>query len=94
MDLLFSRYASPFLLLDGYIQTNRFLEFVLKLIEINNDEKIYDVWIHKVYDQSYEDFKESINSKNEGMDEGKIETTLNESRNILNDFNLEIKGGE
>lgn len=90
MDLLFSRYASPFLLLDNYIQTGRFLEFVLKLIDINNDEKIYDVWIHKVYDQSYEDFKESINSKNEKMDECKIETTINESRNILNDFNLEI----
>ena len=94
MDLLFSRYASPFLLLDNYIQTSRFLEFVLKLIDINNDEKIYDVWIHKVYDQSYEDFKESINSKNEGMDEGKLETTINESKDILNGFNLEIQGGE
>ena len=94
MDLLFSRYASPFLLLDNYIQTNRFLEFVLKLIDINNNEKIYDVWIHKVYDQSYEDFKSSIDSKDETMDEGKLETTINESRNMLNDFNLEIKGGE
>lgn len=94
MDLLFSKYANPFLLLDNYIQTGKFLKFVLKFIELNNDEKIYDVWIHKVYDQSYEDFKESINSRNEEMDEGKIETTINESRNILNDFNLEIEGGE
>ena len=94
MDLLFSKYANPFLLLDNYIQTGRFLNFILKFIEINNDEKIYDVWIHKIYDQSYEDFKESINSKNEEMDERKIETTINESRNMLNDFNLKIEGVE
>ena len=60
MDLLFKRYANPFLLLDNMITTGRFLEFILELIDIQNDEKIHDVWIHKVFDKSFDDFKKLV----------------------------------
>ena len=39
MDLLFKRYANPFLLLDNLIATGRFLEFIFELIDIQNEEK-------------------------------------------------------
>ena len=39
MDLLFQRYASPFLFVDGMIQTGRFAEFVIEFIKTTNQEK-------------------------------------------------------
>lgn len=84
MDLLFKRYADPFCLLDGMIRTKRFFEFVLKLIEIHNNEKLYDLWLHKVIDKSFEEFKEACSVQ--PMSESEIETTVLESEEILNSF--------
>ena len=98
MDLLFKRYASPFLFVDGMIQTGRFHEFVVEFIKTTNEdlEEKYDweFFIHKVYDKSYQEFKEEIriNKENQEMSEYDIETTLNHSMNILNSFNPEEGG--
>lgn len=84
MDLLFNRYANPFLLIDNLIATNKLFKFIIDLIDIVNDENIYDLWIHKVFDKSFNDFKnEIINNEVEVED---IETTVKDSYNILNNF--------
>ena len=99
MDLLFKRYASPFSFVDGMIQTGRFHEFVIDFIKTTNQEmeEKYDweFFLHKVFDKSYQEFKEEIkiNKENQEMSEQDIETTVQYSINILNNFNPE-EGGE
>lgn len=99
MDLLFKRYASPFSFVDGMIQTGRFYEFVIDFIKTTNQEMEekydWDFFLHKVFDKSYQEFKEEIktNKENQEMSEQDIETTVQYSMNILNNFNPE-KGGE
>lgn len=98
MDLLFKRYASPFLFVDGMIQTGRFYEFVVEFMKVTNEdlEEKYDweFFVHKVYDKSYQEFKEEIriNKENQELSDHDIETTIQNSVNILNRFNPEEGG--
>lgn len=101
MDLLFKRYASPFLFIDGMIQTGRFSEFVVEFVETINREKEneynWEFFLHKVWEGTFEEFREEIeNSKqNRGMTDRTIETTVQHSMNILNNFNpAESEGGD
>ena len=92
MDLLFSRYASPFLLLDSMIGCRRLCEFVIEVLEMHNksvnDETLFDIWLHKDFENSYDEFrmliKNPIESASQEVD---FETTINDSRCILEDFN-------
>ena len=87
MDLLFKRYASPFLLIDNLITAKRFLEFILEFIDIVNDADIYDLWLHRIYDKSYPEFKKEIlDCRTDDIVDQDVETTINESMNILNNF--------
>lgn len=85
MDLLFSKYASPFILLDQMISSGRFFEFVLQFIDLENERIEYDFWLHRVFDKSFEDFKKAIEPKQELPAEN-LETTISESKNILANF--------
>lgn len=89
MDLLFKRYANPFLLTDNMIATGRFYEFVMEFIDIHNDEKIYGVWLHKIFDKGFDAFKEAVMENNQivDIDNQNVGTTINESMDILNNFN-------
>lgn len=100
MDRLFARYADPFSFINGMIRTGRFAEFVSDFIAATDSEKEekanWEVWLHKVWDVTYGDFKQGIEDtkKNQQMSSRAIETTINESQNILNDFNPSQNGGE
>ena len=85
MDLLFSKYASPFILLDQMISCGRFFEFIVEFINMENERKEYEFWLHKVPDKSFNDFKKSIEPKQE-VDEFELEATISESKNILTNF--------
>ncbi len=65
-----------------------------------SDEKLYDIWKSKVYDKSYADFKNEMMTKwkkntgietSETMTDEEMETTINDSYEILNSFNLIFK---
>lgn len=86
MDLLFKRYASPFLLLDGMLGTGRFYEYVKKLIDIKNNEDVYDLWIHKVYDKSYSEFRDQVLKTDAPATPVDLGATIRESENILQGF--------
>lgn len=91
MDLLFKRYANPYLFLDEMISSSRMLEFVNKLVQISNDEIEHDtMWqffLHKVFDKSYEDFlHESRKASNKIEENIDFETTIKSSIEILQDF--------
>ena len=99
MDLLSKRYASPCFVLNGIIQTGRLPEFVDEFMQITQTEKEdqvnWEFFLHKVFEGSFNDFleKQKINRQNQKLSARTIETTIQHSNDILNNFNPE-KGGE
>ena len=99
MDLLFKRYASPFLFLDGYISTCRFCEFIdefaKKVISEREEDVNWEFYLHKVHEGTFKEFVDEIkiNKENAEMTKADIETTVKESLNILKSFNP-TEGGE
>lgn len=85
MDLLFSKYASPFLFIDEMISCGRFFEFVIEFISMENERQEYDFWLHRVFDKSFDEFRKEIEPKKEIPAEN-LETTVNDSKNILSNF--------
>ena len=96
MDLLFKRYADPFSLVDGYIQTSRFCEFISAFVEQKQEDDKWEYFIHKVWDKSYTEFCDSLkNSQNlQNMSDEQIETAIKKSMDILNNFKPEQEEGE
>lgn len=88
MDLLFSKYASPFLLLDTVISACRFSSFVRDFIDAENDRSIREVWLHKVWDKDFAEFRESVMNRARAAAAPKtsVETTIKTSLDILQDF--------
>lgn len=86
MGLLFKRYASPFLLLDGYIATGRFYEFVVEFINNENESNMWEFYLHKVEGKSFEEFKQSVKNFNNNVSDEQIETTITNSKNIMKGF--------
>lgn len=93
MDLLFKRYADPFLLLNTVLKANRFAEFLDELIQIVNDETeekaLWDIYLHKVFDKSYKEFMNEVKIPEEATKPIDFETTIKDSFSILEGFNPE-----
>ena len=96
MDLLFKRYADPFSLLDGYIQTSRMCEFVHRFVEQQAEDNRWEFYLHKVWDKSFTEFCESMRASQEpqAMSDEDLEATIQMSMNILGNFNPEQGEGE
>ena len=88
MDLLFVRYASPFVLLDNLIITNSLNNFVDDFFDFVREDNEWEFFLHKVYDQSWSEFSESIRQSDnqEPIDLG---ATIKKSKNMLNNFTPE-----
>lgn len=87
MDVLFTRYAHPFCLMDGMISTGRFDEFIDTVLDQYNEDRMWDFYLAKIYDVSFEDFKESQKHKSKPANippsKQKLETTIHESMSIM-----------
>ena len=92
MDLLFSRYASPFVLLDTLISINSTSDFINEMFETINKEREeqtqWDFFLHKVYNKTWKEFIDEINISNE-QNEVDLGATLNKSKNMLKNFTPE-----
>ncbi len=90
MDLLFSRYTSPFLIIDLMLSNNCFEKFIDELYNTVSEEKLWDFYLHKIFGVSFEQFKNdsttSIN--NSKITEADIETTITKSFDIIKNFKL------
>lgn len=95
MDLLFSRYASPFLILDQMIEAGRFSEFINELYKIQNEETdnktIWEYYLHhSLLTMGFDEFKRTmgVGSHNpvEVKKKANVETTIAESYNMINGF--------
>jgi hypothetical protein len=71
MDLLFSRYASPFEFMRPYIEQGRFGEFVTEIIKAENkrrkeqaekedEEMLWSAYIHSYSEKSFVDWKSEV----------------------------------
>lgn len=95
MDLLFKRYANPYLMLDEIILSNRLHDFVNEIVMITQEEKIWQFYLHKVTDKSYQDFREDLEKNNkQSMSKKQIEATVKHSQMILEGFTPNDKGVE
>lgn len=92
MDLLFNRYASPFVLLDNLILINSLNDFISDLFKFINEEREektqWEFFLHKVYDKTWKEFIDSINTSKE-QQEIDLGATLNKSKNMLKNFTPE-----
>jgi len=90
MDLLSKRYASPFLLLEEYIEAGCLAEFIEELIEIvnqeNEDQTMWDIYLHKVYDKTFDEFVRQCKQQKEPEKPVDFETAINNSISILEGF--------
>ena len=92
MDLLFSRYASPFVLLDNLILTSSLSDFIDDMFRLINEERKektqWEFFLHKVYDKTWKEFIDEINISNEEK-EIDLGATLKKSKNMLKNFTPE-----
>ena len=90
MDLLSKRYASPFLLLDEYIEAGCLSEFVEEFVETINQETeeqaMWEFYLHKVFDKSFEDFMNDCKKPKQPEKPVDFEAAINNSISILEGF--------
>ena len=92
MDLLFKRYASPFILLDNLIlnsSSSSFIDDLFNIIDKEKEEQIqWEFFLHKVFDKSWKEFNDEVNQPiiDNEIDLG---ATVVKSRNMLNNFTPE-----
>lgn len=95
MDLLFKRYASPFLFLNNLIETSRFKEGIDEILKAEKEEKWWELYLGTLplNDLSYEDWKnEQMYGTKKGvkaiteLKQEEIETAVNHANSILNNF--------
>ena len=85
MDLLFVRYASPFILLDGLILTNSLKNFVDDFFDFINEDREWEFFLHKVYDKSWSEFSNEM-KQSENQKQVDLGATIVKSKNMLNNF--------
>ena len=85
MDLLFVRYASPFVLLDGLILTNSLKNFVDDFFDFINEDREWEFFLHKVYDKSWSEFSNEM-KQSENQKQVDLGATIVKSKNMLNNF--------
>lgn len=87
MDLLFKRYASPYLLVDQMLETGDFFDFVIEVFQSNEDDRLWDFFLHKVEGKTFDEYKAEIfGNSNLGMTKNDIETTVSDSYSLIKDF--------
>jgi hypothetical protein len=90
---LYQRYADPLPLLDGMFSTGRLTEFVDGFIDTYNEEQedktLWELWLHRVFDKSFADFRATINGSGhhaEAPTQEDVKNIVSETKSILNNF--------
>lgn len=91
MDLVFHRYASPFLLLDQVVETGDLSEFVSFVWDMTEEEQQWQYFLAKVFDKSFEDFKATVKPQPQ-ISKKELETTVKESLDMMNTFIPDERG--
>ena len=93
MDMLFTRYACPFPMLDQMIDCGRFTDYIYEFLKIRRDEEydkaMWEMYLHhEMLHSSFDDFKKRcfVSSEEKEQREIKLGTTLKNSKQMLMDF--------
>ena len=88
--MVYHRYSNPITLLDSLIENRMFSDYINTLNEKVIFDFEFDVWLHKVEDKSFNDWRNEIHSnveaRNVSIDKDELKTTVLKSSNILNSF--------
>ncbi len=98
MDLLYSRYASPFEFMNLYIEQGRFGEFVAEIVEMDNkrsreeaerenDNRLWSIYIRSFSDKTFDEWKRELKQKKEpvsyAMTDRQVESVKEQAKGIL-----------
>lgn len=86
MDLLFKRYASPFLLFDELIVNNQSFDFIQDLLNEIQEESYYKLWLYKGFDKDYGEFKEIIRPKEHKSININVKGAIQSSLDVMNEL--------
>ena len=93
LDMLFQRYSDPLTLVDKMILSRRLEEFVSQFMNLWNqdieEKTTWEMWLHKVFDQSYSDWTNALKGKQSAYEvpsEDELEMTVRNSMISLNCF--------
>lgn len=91
MDLLFKRYASPFVLIDSLLLNNSLKNYINDLLNTVNEEKLWDVFIHNPFlEKTWGEFLEEHKPK--PIKKVNLGATVIKSKNMLQNFNPQKEG--
>lgn len=85
MDLLFKRYASPYLLVDELLKVGQFADFTKEIDVLYDDDKMWSYWMHNVRGQTFAEWKQSLSGQ-ATVTTDNFETTINDSFDIIQGF--------
>ncbi len=85
MDLLFHRYASPFVLIDELILSGDFSPFIDAFMEGRESDMQWEYFLAKIFDKSFNEFIGDMKGGQEATDED-LETTIQNSMSMTIDF--------
>ena len=93
MDLLFKRYANPYVFLDSMLESGCFTEAVTQIWNFDQEDMSWEYFLHKVWDKTFDEFKNEISPKEESkiIDKEVVGATVIKSKNILDGFAPEGK---
>lgn len=96
MDQVTRRYPDPSFLLNQYIETGRFCEFIKSFCAAQQDSDLWEYYLHRVWDKSFNEFRDDLltTQKQQSMTDSTIEATVQKSLDILGNFKPEQEGGE
>lgn len=79
------------MLLNQMLQAGKMCEFIVEINDITAEEKHWDFYLHKVFDKSFADYLKEVEEPKmpETADMKQVETTVKNSMNILENFNME-----
>ena len=89
--MLFQRYSSPMVYLDRMIATGRLHEFVDEFVNIKNEEMedktLWEVWLHRIFDKGFDEFKKSLRGETKAAPTlEELKSIAMESKNIMAGF--------
>ena len=79
-------------LLNQMIRTRRLEEFVLELVHIHNEEMedktLWDIWLHRIFDKGFDEFKKSLGGRNKkaAPTQEEVKSIAMDSKSILAGF--------
>lgn len=87
LDLLFSKYASPFIFIDTMIQLGKLDEAIRNLLDEQNENRLWDLYLRVLPKKSFNDWKKDlVKNETSELNENEIMAQVEESQNILNSF--------